>query len=341
MATPGTGSLWNPNSWHWETRTYTKWSEEHLRNALLNQCATHGPLAVKVTGVPTLVLDASVNIRKGRKFVVWELAKLTVDWKGYAPSGAVDRVTTGTLSLEFGGIMHDDVATDFPMRMTHTGTTAYDTTCRDIARAKLAPLVREAIRQWCAALAAHDDVLEAQAIAYRDREKAAEVASEVQLPSPAPKPVLVPVTASVPAKAATTVEEKLAQLLVSEPNSASNSNSSGNDLLAATKVEEPLAVSPAAHAAPKSAPTPSEGSSASVRNPDSFLWEERSLTSWAKARLSELIGGIDIDVPGGSIKIVETKLKGDASVSLRRVSRACWPHLPSMPALGGALPRGG
>lgn len=37
-------------------------------------------------------------------------------------------------------------------------------------------------------------------------------------------------------------------------------------------------------------------------------------------RLSELIGGIDIDVHGGRVKIVEVKLKGEASISLRRVS---------------------
>ena len=47
-------------------------------------------------------------------------------------------------------------------------------------------------------------------------------------------------------------------------------------------------------------------------------------------RLSELIGGIDIDVQGGSVKIVECKLKGEASVSLRRVSQysssCCFPH---------------
>lgn len=37
--------------------------------------------------------------------------------------------------------------------------------------------------------------------------------------------------------------------------------------------------------------------------------------------LSELLRGVDIDIPGGSVRIVEVELKGDASQSLRRGKR--------------------
>ena len=46
----GTGSVWNPRTWHWETRSYNAWAEAHLRRKLLAVSATGDgvPLAVRV-----------------------------------------------------------------------------------------------------------------------------------------------------------------------------------------------------------------------------------------------------------------------------------------------------
>jgi hypothetical protein len=60
----------------------------------------------------------------------------------------------------------------------------------------------------------------------------------------------------------------------------------------------------------------------SVWNKGSYPWEEKPLTPWAKERLSALIKGYSIDVPGGHIKIVAVELTGEASCSIRKV-RAC------------------
>ena len=164
----GTGSVWNPKSWHWETRDYRSFGAEALRQSLLTLRAVAGPLAVRVSAVPSLALEASVVIRRGRKYVVWELSSLSVSWVGFAPSRAVDRETAGTLALGPGGVSNEEVESDFALRMSHSGTTAFDTACRDIAAGALVPLVRRTLRAWSAALKRHDDELEAQAIAHRD-----------------------------------------------------------------------------------------------------------------------------------------------------------------------------
>lgn len=56
----------------------------------------------------------------------------------------------------------------------------------------------------------------------------------------------------------------------------------------------------------------------SVWNPNSYHWEEKPLTPWAKDRLSELIKGYDIDLPGGTARVVAVDLTGDASLSIRK-----------------------
>jgi activator of HSP90 ATPase len=61
---------------------------------------------------------------------------------------------------------------------------------------------------------------------------------------------------------------------------------------------------------------------ASVWNAGAWQWEEKEFTPWAKARLNELLAGIDVDIPGGHAKVVEVpEVKGDATINIRKVSR--------------------
>ena len=58
----------------------------------------------------------------------------------------------------------------------------------------------------------------------------------------------------------------------------------------------------------------------SLWNVAAWAWEEREFTPWARARLNELLAGVDVDVPSGHVRIVEVEsVKGDASVNLRKV----------------------
>ena len=85
--------------------------------------------------------------------------------------------------------MADDVAGEFPLRLSFSGTTAFDTTCRDIMASKGVAAVRAALRAFAVELAAHDDALEAVARA---------ATAAVPAPGPAMPPALVPAVASGP-----------------------------------------------------------------------------------------------------------------------------------------------
>jgi activator of HSP90 ATPase len=62
-----------------------------------------------------------------------------------------------------------------------------------------------------------------------------------------------------------------------------------------------------------------------VWNAGSWTWEEKNFTGWARERLNAILKGFDIDVPGGSVKIVEVaSLTGDATINIRKVGvRVC------------------
>ena len=68
--------------------------------------------------------------------------------------------------------------------------------------------------------------------------------------------------------------------------------------------------------------------SPSVWNVSAWAWEAREFTPWARARLNELLAGVDVDVPSGHVKIVEVdSVSGDASVNLRKVRARPQPRL--------------
>ena len=86
---------------------------------------------------------------------------------GFAPSGAVDRITLGSVGVS--EVSSDEVSTNFPVKVTlksiSGGATAYDARCFTIMNGVGAAALRTAVREVYSALIAHDTVLEAHAIA--------------------------------------------------------------------------------------------------------------------------------------------------------------------------------
>ena len=57
----------------------------------------------------------------------------------------------------------------------------------------------------------------------------------------------------------------------------------------------------------------------SAWNANSYHWEERNLNEWAGDRMKELLCGFDVDVPAGSLRILDiTEMRGDASITVRK-----------------------
>jgi activator of HSP90 ATPase len=79
--TAGAGSLWNANSWHWESRNYNKWAEEDVRSKLQAFTASDAAagLTVRVASLKELKVEATVNIRKGKKIPVFDIS-FTAVW---------------------------------------------------------------------------------------------------------------------------------------------------------------------------------------------------------------------------------------------------------------------
>jgi hypothetical protein len=149
-------------------------------------------------------------------------------------------------------------------------------------------------------------------------------------PSPAPAPALTPApapSAPAPADAGAATSSAAASCggVAQSPLAAAAADAEALAKLAeATTLDHVVSLdgkAVAAGAAPSLEP--------SLWNVAAWAWEEREFTPWARARLNELLAGVDVDVPSGHVRIVEVEsVKGDASVNLRKVrgARSCAPH---------------
>jgi len=81
--------LWNANSWHWESRNYNKWAEEDVRSKLQSFTATDAGsgFTVRVASLKELKVEATVNIRKGKKIPVFDIS-FTAAWDAQPSTAA-------------------------------------------------------------------------------------------------------------------------------------------------------------------------------------------------------------------------------------------------------------
>ncbi|RQX67666.1 putative activator of hsp90 ATPase, partial [Toxoplasma gondii CAST] len=70
------GSVWNANSWHWEEKSYTKWSREYLQARLGSLKLVEDVDGFSVTTLPTPAVsgEASVSVRKGKTILAVDMA---------------------------------------------------------------------------------------------------------------------------------------------------------------------------------------------------------------------------------------------------------------------------
>lgn len=68
----GTGSVWNSNSYHWEEKSVSKWSDETLRQIFTEFKVVNEGATFYITEVKELKGESSLSIRKQRKIVTFE-----------------------------------------------------------------------------------------------------------------------------------------------------------------------------------------------------------------------------------------------------------------------------
>ncbi len=60
------GSIWNPNSWHWEQKNYTPAAKKLLEQKILALRLEEGGILVTNHKIKSITGDAEINVRKGK-----------------------------------------------------------------------------------------------------------------------------------------------------------------------------------------------------------------------------------------------------------------------------------
>merc|ERR1712137_478949 len=75
------GSIWNPNSWHWENKNYTKEATEYIRSKILDHSFKKGDITFILTDIKKLKGEAEICIRKGKQIICYEF-EMEVNFRG-------------------------------------------------------------------------------------------------------------------------------------------------------------------------------------------------------------------------------------------------------------------
>ncbi|CAD8157485.1 unnamed protein product [Paramecium pentaurelia] len=82
MAKPqGAGSIWNPNSWHWEEKNYTTIAKQLIEQKINSVKVQSGDVTLTNIEIKSISGDAQVNIRKGKQVLVYDF-DIEVEWRG-------------------------------------------------------------------------------------------------------------------------------------------------------------------------------------------------------------------------------------------------------------------
>jgi hypothetical protein len=196
-------------SWHWENRNYNKYASEQVRERLLGVAVTSSDgLTGKLVSIPELKVEASVNIRKGKKIAMFEIT-FTAAWEGKgqlqwavrmkkALQGYDDDVekvcafnplcprayllfsvvTTADAAISKGEahiveLMPDDLSDDFDVRQKLTGpSAAHDDKALALMKTAGSAAIRSTIRAFYTTLVDHDggqEKLALDAVSVRTR----------------------------------------------------------------------------------------------------------------------------------------------------------------------------
>ncbi|KAM3134212.1 hypothetical protein pb186bvf_013730 [Paramecium bursaria] len=75
----GAGSIWNPNSWHWEEKNYTPIAKKLIEEKLKSCKVQNGDFTIFNQEIKNFTGEAQVNIRKGKQVLVYDF-DIEVEW---------------------------------------------------------------------------------------------------------------------------------------------------------------------------------------------------------------------------------------------------------------------
>jgi hypothetical protein len=336
-SSPVLASLWNEGGFQWETRDVSALADAALRAGVatlsstgaLGANARGGLVTVSVSSVASTAVDASLTVRRGALSALFDVSVALI-WEATwtSPAGAATRIVVGDAVVRSVG--PDDVASDFSVRVRTTQApppasrapplAAAVMAAEALAQHALAAQLRDAIRAllpWLIALGASGGAgtrADAGARAA-EREKTAAAVAEGRTPAAIAAVAAAAETAAAPS-AALVPTAATAEPAPPPPSRAA-------PLVAAAAALErgaaavALALPIAAHRVPRAGAVPAVAPSS--WNSGGWGYEDKSIRTWAHARLREALLAFDVALPGAHVAVVEADVLGDADIVLRAV----------------------
>ncbi|EPR58305.1 activator of hsp90 atpase, n-terminal protein [Toxoplasma gondii TgCatPRC2] len=286
------GSVWNANSWHWEEKSYTKWSREYLQARLGSLKLVEDVDGFSVTTLPTPAVsgEASVSVRKGKTILAVDMAvKLQFEAQLKQDGNRKCRGEISVTDISSESVEDRDYTTS--ARLTDVDLPAAEAMTAEERQQALAIVKRNGMNAVHAALERFiKDLQEAESNSERLQADKAQREAELQRMQVAEKEK---------------GEEKKA---IAEQQKRMDS-----------EMKERARQRAAAQPAPPSQPAQVEGQG-SVWNANSYHWEEKPMTRWCRSTLEERFNSAELSLLDGSttLKFFNVKVDGEASNTIRK-----------------------
>ena len=83
----GAGSVWNPGSWHWESKTYTQAMKGMVADGLAAVAVSHDGIDARVTKVKSVTGDVSTRCSFGEIGLLQPAASLSQECRTFRGCG--------------------------------------------------------------------------------------------------------------------------------------------------------------------------------------------------------------------------------------------------------------
>ncbi|CBZ50736.1 conserved hypothetical protein [Neospora caninum Liverpool] len=291
------GSVWNANSWHWEEKSYTKWSKEYLQSHLggLNLLENVEDFSVKILPTPTVTGEASVSVRKGKTILAIDLAvKMQFEALVKRPDAAEgsSRKCRGEISvsdvsaesIEDRDYTSSAKLIDVPLPEAEAMSSEERQKALKLVKGKCMDALHASLRKFI------KDLQEAESNSERLQADKAQREAELKRMQEAEKE-------KGEEKKAIAEQQKLRD----------------------REMKEEAKQRAAAQPASSPQPTQVEGQG-SVWNANSYHWEEKPMTQWCHATLQERFATAELSLLEGSttLKFFNVKVEGEASNTIRK-----------------------
>ncbi|CAD8071615.1 unnamed protein product [Paramecium sonneborni] len=139
MAKPqGAGSIWNPNSWHWEEKNYTTIAKQIIEQKIKSIKVESGGIILTNQEIKSISGDAHINIRKGKQVLVYDF-DIEVEWRGQNENDEVE----GTYKIKDFNSLDNDIEL---IHINSKSKTQISDKCKDLIKRDMNRKLKESFQ---------------------------------------------------------------------------------------------------------------------------------------------------------------------------------------------------